>query len=341
VSAGRLRRAWSVRKSRSAADRLRELADGSRPIVAGPWLGGVGIELLYWIPLLRWLTTDAGVAPDRVVAVSRAGADAWYADVAGSYVDLLDHYGTRRLSTWGRRHQHELDRPKPIERTSLDRKAFRAVTGEGELSQAEWLHPSLMFRLFRPRWFMGAGPSVVENHTDQQLLPDDPEPPLAPAEEPYVAVKAYFNPSFPDTAENRETLQRLIAQLAEQLDVVLLGPAAEDGDVVPFETSVSSRVRRAPAAGARDSLRIQSALVRHAEALVAPYGGFSYLGPYLGTPTLAFYSDASFEAAHLDAIDRVGRQLGSVAAPLYRARHVGHLEAAELSSPDLAGTPGG
>jgi hypothetical protein len=236
---------------------------------------------------------------------------------------------------------HELDRPSPIERTSLDRKAFRTVVDQEGLSDAEWLHPALMLRLFRPRWFMGAGPAVVEQHTDQQPLPEDPQPPIGPVGAPYVAVKAYFNRSFPDTDTNRTALRRLIAQLAEQLEVVLLEPSPEDGDVALFEMSVSHRVRRAPATRPRNSLRVQSALVRQAEALIAPYGGFSYLGPYLGTPTLAFYSDAAFEAAHLDAIDRVGRLFGSAGSPLFRARHIGHLEMKDIGSPDFAGAAGG
>jgi len=101
---------------------------------------------------------------------------------------------------------------------------------------------------------------------------------------------------------------------------------AEDGRVLPFEPPRNLPVRRVlELMTPRTSLRVQSALIRHAEILVAPYGGFSFLGPYLGTPTVAFYSHADFDRSHLDAVDRVGKQLAEGRDPLFRARHVGHL----------------
>jgi hypothetical protein len=77
-------------RSRHARRRIEDLARGDGPIVAGPWSGDVSFELLYWLPLLNWLTGVAGVDPERVVAVSRGGVDAWYANVAGAYHDVED-----------------------------------------------------------------------------------------------------------------------------------------------------------------------------------------------------------------------------------------------------------
>ena len=74
-------------RSRLALRRIERLARGDAPIVAGPWSGRVTFELLYWLPLLNWLTGVAGVERERMVAVSRGGVDGWYADVAGTYRD--------------------------------------------------------------------------------------------------------------------------------------------------------------------------------------------------------------------------------------------------------------
>src|SRR5262245_54769655 len=51
---------------------LRRLLATDAPIVAGPWLGEVGFEILYWIPFLRWLV-DQGVPAERITAISRGG----------------------------------------------------------------------------------------------------------------------------------------------------------------------------------------------------------------------------------------------------------------------------
>jgi hypothetical protein len=120
--------------SRLALRRIERAVRGDGPIVAGPWNGRVAFELLYWIPLLNWLTAVAGVDPDRVVAVSRGGVETWYAEVAGTYRDAED------------------DEKPPA--------------GAAELS------PTLMAELFAPYWRFGtAGP--LRRHSLHRLLPDE------------------------------------------------------------------------------------------------------------------------------------------------------------------------
>jgi hypothetical protein len=69
---------------RAAESELAAIA-GAERIVAGPWRGSVGVELLYWIPFLRWFRERFGVDASRIVAVSRHGAELWYAGVCGTY----------------------------------------------------------------------------------------------------------------------------------------------------------------------------------------------------------------------------------------------------------------
>lgn len=70
---------------RAADAELAELAASGEPIVAGPWTGDLGTELLYWLPFLRWFACRFGVTRDRLAAVSRPGAGSWYADVCGRH----------------------------------------------------------------------------------------------------------------------------------------------------------------------------------------------------------------------------------------------------------------
>jgi hypothetical protein len=51
-----------------------------------------------------------------------------------------------------------------------------------------------------------------------------------------------------------------------------------------------------------DNLAVQTALVARARRLVATYGGFSYLGPMLGVPTRALYTQQAFQRVHLDVL---------------------------------------
>ena len=54
------------------------------------------------------------------------------------------------------------------------------------------------------------------------------------------------------------------------------------------------------------NLAVQTEVIRHAEAFVGTYGGFSYLAPLCGVNTVAFYSHASgFRFDHLEVAKRV------------------------------------
>ena len=55
------------------------------------------MELLYWIPFLRWFSRRFGVARARIAAVSRPGADAWYADVCATYSAAMEEVGGQPL----------------------------------------------------------------------------------------------------------------------------------------------------------------------------------------------------------------------------------------------------
>ena len=291
-------------------------------IVVGPWHSEIGFEVLYWIPMLRSLLEAHGVAPDRVVAVSRGGVASWYGGIAGEYHDLLDHASVddlrvlhdERVRTFGAQKQFGLI-------DAEERLLERAVPGYP--ADAALIHPAAMYRLFR-RFISGAQPiSLVERHTTNRPIeaPDEPLP-LADPPERYVAVKAYFSECFPDTPANREFLTGLVASLAQDRPVVLLDPNLRIDDHLDFHLdhpSVHSLREGLPAAR---NLAIQTRLIAGADALVSTYGGFSYLGPYLGVPSLCFYSDDNFNHGHLDVMRRAGRELadGGAGAPFLPLR---------------------
>src|SRR4030095_16564193 len=89
-----IRRAASAFLARQNSERLRrelaEMAKRGVPIVAGPWLGEVGFELLYWVPFLRWCAERSSVDPERFIVVSRGGTESWYRPFAARYADVFD-----------------------------------------------------------------------------------------------------------------------------------------------------------------------------------------------------------------------------------------------------------
>ena len=80
----------SRRKSAALQDDLAAMVARGAPIVAGPWVGEVGFELLYWVPFLRWCAERLDVDPDRFIVMSRGGTASWYRPFASRYVDVFD-----------------------------------------------------------------------------------------------------------------------------------------------------------------------------------------------------------------------------------------------------------
>ena len=286
---------------------LAQLRRGSGSLVVGPFVSEVGFECLYWVPLLRWFARRHGIASERVVAFSRGGPASWYADIADRYVDVFDHLSPAQLK------ERRLDavagtrNEKQFAVGTLDRELLeRAGLAEGYTL----LHPSLMYRLF---WSFWAGRRPIGRVLDHASFA-----PFAPAEESpearavltelpddYVAVKPYFSRCLPDTPANRTFVTTLLERLASEHEVVVLDAGADLDHHALYTPELGRRIHDLPGhVAVRDNLEVQSAVVRGARALYTTYGGFAHLGPFLGAPTFAFYSDESFNPAHLDVMGR-------------------------------------
>lgn len=290
---------------------LQQIARSGRPVIAGPWLGEVGFELLYWVPFLRWAMDTFGIDPVRVVAVSRGGPASWYRSVAGRYVDVLDVMTLDAFRAGNRRRRDQVGEQKQLHATAFDDAVAQAVADRVDATGAEVLHPSLMYRLMRPYWWKHAGESWVFGH--ERLAAFEPPPlpadfELAPGQ--YVAARFYFNDCVVDTPPVRDACAGIVQALAARAPVVSL---ATD---LTLDDHTSTAIAGARSIGRlvtpRNNLEVQTAIVAHARAFVGTYGGFSYLAPLCRVPARAFYSNASgFDRAHLQIARATLARLGS------------------------------
>jgi hypothetical protein len=318
--------------------RLALAARRSTPVVVGPWLSEIGFELLYWIPMLNRIASRYGIEPEQMVAVSRGGAEAWYSHICGRYVDAFDFVSEQELRGWHER-RTAADGLKQLSVTPLEREILaraRATLG-GE--RAAVLHPLVMYSRFRYFWVGEQPISAVRERceyrplsagaaaaTDARALDGLPED--------YVAVKPYFSLCFPDTEENRGFVRRLLDTLLRRTSVVLLTTGLAIDDHGEFETAARGSLYDARRLmTARDNLAVQTRLIGRAKALFTTYGGFSYLGPFLGVPSLSFYSDENFNPAHLDVMRRA---LPDLRGPGFAALHRREFPLSDTALLDLA-----
>ena len=300
-----------VHASRLAAD-LGRLAAGRDTIVVGPWLGEVGFELLYWVPFLRWFAATFRVAPERLLIVSRGGTASWYRPFASAYRDIFDYLTPEEFR---RRHDERVaanGEQKQTQVLAFERQVLRELTKD--VHSRSMLHPSTMYGLFNPFWWGHVDGEWVHRFARYERLTADVEAtfrwPDKP-DTPYTVVKFYFNDCFPDSRENRAFVRRTLQTLTERGPVVSLATNLRLDDHSSHEAE-SLGVRTLPHdMHPRDNLGLQTAIVAGASAFVGTYGGFSYLAPFLGVRSTAYFADGDgYSPRHLlmarSALDSIG-----------------------------------
>jgi len=286
---------------------LRRLIRSNRPVIAGPWLGEVGFELLYWVPFLRWVVESEGLEPKRVTVVSRGGVESWYQGLGARYRDVFDHLSPNEFRRCNEQRRRELGEQKQVRMTTFDHELVDRIRLELREPHLEVLHPSLMYRLMQPYWWQHVRTAWVSRHTRfAPLTGQAPDRFDLELPESYVAVKFYYNDCFTSTSQNRAFVTSMMSRLAEEGPIVSLSTALEidDHGSYPYihHRDLSGHVVMTP----RNNLAVQTAVVTGARAFVGTYGGFAYLAPFLGVPATAVWSERDrFDPRHLELIQRV------------------------------------
>jgi hypothetical protein len=234
--------------------------------------------------------------------VSRGGAGLWYRHLTSRYVDILDLLTPDefRERTAGKKKQYD-------SRREIDKELLKKTRDRLGLEDVEVLHPAAMFRLFVGLWRRRAGVELVESFSRFQPLtrPSSTERPAGLPSD-YVVAKFYFSKAFPETAGNKAFISDMIRTISRQVPVALLSTAVRLDEHSDYQPASGSGVFVVDAHETpHKNLERQTELIAGARGFVGTYGGFSYLAPFYGVPSLSFFSRRGFEAHHLDLAHRV------------------------------------
>lgn len=284
-----------------ALQRALSVVDGDGEVIVGPWTGEVGFELMYWIPFLAWLV-DRGLSGKRMVVVSRGGAGLWYRHLTTRYVDILDLITPDefRERTAGKKKQYD-------SRREIDKELLKKTRDRLGVDEVLVLHPSAMFRLFVGLWRGRAGIDLVESFCRFQALtrPASIERPASLPKD-YVVAKFYFSKAFPETTENKAFISGVLRTISRRVPVALLSTTVRLDEHGDYQSTSGSGVFVIDAhQSPQQNLERQTELIAGSRGFVGTYGGFSYLAPFYGVPSLSFFSRRGFEAHHLDLAQRV------------------------------------
>jgi hypothetical protein len=273
--------------------RIAKIAESDRPVIAGPFTGEVGFELLYWIPLLRRAVEIHPELRERMTVVSRGGTRPWTRDLATGYADVYKHALPRGGRSGG----------EPTKATTISARDRKIVEWAGRregLDRPVLLHPSVFYRTYhrvrrddpyafarlaRPSKRGAKGLFSSYRPLPHPGLREDIELP-----ERFAAVRFYSRPSFPDESATRELVRRVVAGLGKQMPVVLChhGRALDEHVEFEIEAGGAELVRLPEKIPPAQNLAVQSAVIARAEVFAGTYGGLSYLAPFYGVPSIAF-----------------------------------------------------
>jgi hypothetical protein len=311
---------------RRLARRVEQFLRHDRPLIVGPWTGEVGFELLYWVPFVRKIITAYGISPQRLLVISRGGVAPWYGALAAQYVDVFSHFAPAefRGATEAKKKQRLVG--------AFDADVVKRVVSTRGLARAELLHPGMMYRLFMPVWKDLATLSRIDKYAAYARIDasDIPAPQGLPSA--YIAARFYFSDCFPDTPANRSFVASTIDAISRHTPVVLLNTPFAVDDHRDFDAAGGRVLTIAPQQmSPAQNLAVQTAVIARARAFVGTYGGYSYLAPFCGVPSLAFYSQRTFKTQHLHVAQRAFEQLGG---PTVLAMDVANLPLVRLMLAD-------
>ncbi len=294
---------------------LERIAAGSKPILVGPWLSEVGFELLYWIPFLQWFVEEHDVDRSRIVVVSRGGVKDWYHHVADRYVDLFQFYSASEFRDKNLERIAAAGKEKHESISAFDEDILSRLQPDHIPTEVDWLHPRFMYRIFSAYWRREQSTRLIEEMTRFRKLEVEPDLALrSTLPEDYVAVKFYFSKTLPGSAKNRQLVSDMLSALTESQDVVLLSTGLtldEHDEHDEYGDAAVPRLHRIDQLlTPENNLAIQTQVIRGATSFIGTYGGFSYLAPFMGTPSVSFYArEWKFRPVHLEIARRACRVL--------------------------------
>jgi hypothetical protein len=292
---------------------MRYIASNDAPILAGPWFSEVGFEILYWTPFLRKLLTSHDIDPKRVIVASRGGTGAWYDGLFGHYLDLFDYIDQETFQKETLKRFEDQKGQKHMGITPFDTLILEKAKQITKNNVINWIHPNLMYRLFRHYWQRRIPPIRFDEYTKfSKLNKPDPGDIAKHLPERYMAIRFYFRPSLPNTEEVRQSISQLIDNLSADRDVVILDTGLSLDDHEEFlPTSVrKSIVRTGHLITPRNNLDVQTRIIANADLFIGTYGGLSYVPPIFGVPSIGLSSDIKgFSSIHLETAERAFHKL--------------------------------
>lgn len=282
------------------------------PILVGPWHGEVGFEVLYWIPFLEKLK-DAGIAPDRLIPISRGGASAWYHVPQGLELFAMRTPQQVRIENRIQVEKHGLLKQTHV--TPFDRQVLTDAAETLKLRRYHVLHPAWMYHVLAPYWTGEQGFRWLAQRTTHKQIPYPVAPQALTLPEVFVAARFYHRETWNVQQKlTRQATEAMLCKVADQNPVVVLESETIADEHLDFPVPAHPnilRLRNLFPLNPETNLMVQSAVLAKAQGFIGVYGGFAQLALMLRKPAVTFYQDwAGTSVVHRHLSDVLALQSG-------------------------------
>ena len=290
-----------------AEDQVAEAWRSDQPLILGPYLSSVTVELLHWRPFIAWMRARFGPRTAPVVAVSRGRVDAWYAGLADRYIDVCDLLPFETYMT----HRQEVVRNggtlKQKGVSDFDQELLDEVATRLGAAETAVLHPSVLFRVSSAIQDGAVPISWLAEHARYDRFDTPPLPPRDTlAQEPYVAASFWYCNCFSDSARHRKVVDDVLQEVSRRVPVVLVNPDGIPG--LSDSIAANDRIRVVATGQTDHALRDQAAVIAGARAVVGTFGGMSLLAPSYNVPVSLMFGE---EYGSFRLQDAVAREIGA------------------------------
>jgi hypothetical protein len=265
------------------------LQRSKRPVFVGPFRGEVGFESLYWSAFVRHL----GIAPERLIPVTRGGAHVWYD--AERAVELYALRDPRDVRVENIRQHQSTGELKQRRYSKWDRAVIKDAAKLVGVSKYHVLHPLWMFAVLNPIWTQEQGLEGLAPHLNIQPLPAPPLPEGVKLPDGFVACRFYARTTFPPGEVSNVVTREMVKKLAAEQPVVMLNPGVYADEHVDISVKGIPNVYQlrdlVPGITPQTNLAVQSAIIGRAQGFVGTYGGLAQLALRYGKPSISVYTN--------------------------------------------------
>lgn len=264
------------------------------------------------MPFVAQFRHDYGIAPERLIPITRGGMGALYQVPQG--LELYAMRSPQDVRIENRLQAQRTGQMKQTHRTRWDRAVLEDSAASLQVRRYHVLDPAWMYQRIAPFWYAERGLSWLQARLRYEALPV-PELPAGVTIEPNtVAMRFYYRSTFPHTPQTVDFARETIKQVAHKQPVLLVtsGLHLDDHADAVFRDIPNVRILHEIAAMTPETnLAIQAAALARCVGFVGTYGGLAQLALRYGKPTLSVYTEWQGTALpHRHLSDALSLQLG-------------------------------